>query len=195
MGGGIVRKPVRKFLGAALFGLLVVFVTAPGLAGAQTVPGEGAPPVPGDCTFSVTPNPITAIPSTVSVAGTAPGGVTVELFVDGAATPAQSQVLPATPNPGQFSFALSVTHDPTSVEVSYLYGNKNAYVQGCTDIAGNIVTRITKATAPTEAPAVASKLAFTGSNDTTTYVLIGAAAVVVGLVLVVAARRRSRVNG
>jgi LPXTG-motif cell wall-anchored protein len=179
---------VRKFLGAALFGLLAVFVTAPGLAGAQTVPGEGAPPVPGDCTFSVTPDPVTTIPTTVTVAGTAPGGVTVELFVDGATTPAQSTVLPAAPNPGSFSFPLAVTHDDTSVQVSFLFGNKNAYVQGCTDIAGNAVTRITKA-------AEASKLAFTGSNDTPTYVLIGAAAVVVGLVLVVAARRRSRVNG
>ena len=37
-------------------------------------------------------------------------------------------------------------------------------------------------------------LAFTGSSDTPSYVLIGIAALVVGAVLVVAARRRSQVS-
>ena len=43
-------------------------VLAPAMAGAQTtttlVPGEGAPPVPGDCTFDVTPNPVAALTRT-----------------------------------------------------------------------------------------------------------------------------------
>ena len=39
-----------------------------------------------------------------------------------------------------------------------------------------------------------SDLAFTGSSDTPTYVLIGIAALVFGAVLVVAARRRSQVS-
>ena len=186
------RNPVRKFLGTALIGLLGVFVAAPAIAGAQTVPGEGAPPVPGGCTFSVTPNPVAALPANVTVAGTAPGGVTVELFVNGSTTPSASQVLPAAPNPGSFSFPLTVTVNNTQIDINYTYGNQNAYVQGCTDVAGTVVTRVTVQTAGV---VVARPLAFTGSNNTPTYVLIGLGAVVVGLVLVVAARRRSRVHG
>jgi LPXTG-motif cell wall-anchored protein len=188
---------VRKFLGAALIAMVGVFVLAPAIAGAQTtttttfVPGEGAPPVPGGCTFSVTPNPVAALPANVTVAGTAPGGVTVELFVNGSTTPAASKTLPASPDPGSFSFPLTVTVNNTQVSVNYTYGNQNAYVQGCTGVGGEVVTRITVQTAPAQVAA----LAFTGSDNTPTYVIIGAAAVVVGLVLVVAARRRSKVHG
>ena len=189
------RNPVRKFLGAALIGLLGVFVAAPAIAGAQTVPGEGAPPVPGDCTFSVTPNPVAALPANVTIAGTAPAGVTVELFVNGSTTPSASQVLPASPNPASFSFPLTVTTNNTQVDINYTYGNQNAYVQGCTDVAGTVVTRITVQVAGTTVVAAPAALAFTGSNNTPTYVLIGVGAVVIGLVLVVAARRRSRVHG
>jgi LPXTG-motif cell wall-anchored protein len=195
-GGTDVRNPVRKFLGAALIGLLGVFVAAPAIAGAQTVPGSGAPAVPGDCTFSATPNPVAALPANVTVAGTAPGGVTVEMFVNGSTTPSASQVLPATPDPGSFSFPLTVTANNTQVDINYTYGDQNAYVQGCTDVAGTVVTRITVQAAGEQVvkPAAAA-LAFTGSNNTPTYVLIGVGAVVIGLVLVVAARRRSRVHG
>ncbi len=45
-----------------------------------------------------------------------------------------------------------------------------------------------------EAARPAAALAFTGSSDTPSYVLIGIAAIVVGAVLVVAARRRSQVS-
>ena len=37
-------------------------------------------------------------------------------------------------------------------------------------------------------------LAFTGSNNTTSFVLIGVTALIVGIVLTVGARRRSRVS-
>jgi LPXTG-motif cell wall-anchored protein len=73
------------------------------------------------------------------------------------------------------------------VSVNYTYGNKNAYVTGCTGPGGVTVLRA-------EGAAKAANLAFTGSSNTTTYVLIGAAAIVLGIVLVVAARRRSHVN-
>ncbi|MFN8027727.1 MAG: LPXTG cell wall anchor domain-containing protein [Acidimicrobiia bacterium] len=188
---------MRKIFGAALIATVSVFVLAPAIAGAQTttttfVPGEGAPPVPGDCTFSVTPNPVAALPANVTVAGTAPAGVTVELFVNGSTTPAATQTLAASPDPAPFSFPLTVTANNTQVDINYTYGSQNAYVQGCTDVAGTVVTRITVQTAGEN---VARPLAFTGSNNTPTYVIIGAAAIVVGLVLVVAARRRSRVHG
>jgi LPXTG-motif cell wall-anchored protein len=178
-------------LGAALIGLLAAFVMAPAMAGAQTVPGEGAPPVPGDCTFDVNPNPVGAIPADVTISGTAPGGVTVELFVNGSLTASDSRTLPAAPNPGSFSFPLTVTANNTQVDLNYTYGNKNAYVQGCTNVAGTVVTRITVQTAP----ANTAPLAFTGSSETPTYVLIGFGALAVGVVLVVASRRRARVHG
>jgi len=186
-----VRNPVRKFLGVALIGLLGVFVAAPAIAGAQTVPGEGAPPVPGDCTFDVTPNPVAALPANVTIAGTAPAGVTVELFVNGSTTASASKTLAASPDPGSFSFPLTVNTDNTQVDINYTYGNKNAYVQGCTNVAGTVVTRITVQTAPQ----TVAKLAFTGSSETPTYLLIGFGALAVGVVLVVASRRRSRVHG
>ena len=44
------------------------------------------------------------------------------------------------------------------------------------------------------AEATKSSLAFTGSSNTPSYVLIGIAALVLGAVLVVAARRRSQVS-
>ena len=131
------RNPVRKFLGTALIGLLGVFVAAPAIAGAQTVPGEAHRRFPATAPSSVTPNPVAALPANVTVAGTAPGGVTVELFVNGSTTPSASQTLPATPDPGSFSFPLTVTVNNTQVDVNYTYGNKNAYVQGCTDVAGD----------------------------------------------------------
>jgi LPXTG-motif cell wall-anchored protein len=186
-----VRNPVRKFLGAALIGLLGVFVAAPAIAGAQTVPAETAPSVPGDCTFDVTPNPVAALPANVTIAGTAPAGVTVELFVNGSTTASASQKLPAAPDPGAFSFPLTVTTDNTQVGINYTYGNKNAYVQGCTNVAGTVVTRITVQVAGN----TIARLAFTGSSDTPTYVLIGFGALAVGVVLVVASRRRARVHG
>jgi len=40
----------------------------------------------------------------------------------------------------------------------------------------------------------AAALAFTGSNNTPSYVLVGIAALVLGAVLVIAARRRSQVT-
>ncbi len=50
-----------------------------------------------------------------------------------------------------------------------------------------------KPVTPAAQPAAAA-LAFTGSSDTPSYVLIGIAAIVVGAVLVVAARRRSHLS-
>ena len=191
------RNPVRKFLGTALIGLLGVFVAAPAIAGAQTtapIPGDGV----GQCTYIV-PTTVAATGDQVQVTGSAPGGVTVQLFVNNSVTPTAQQVLPGTSATTQpFSFTFTVTTSPTVVSVNYLYGGTgeaagNSYVAGCSNgnVSGEVVTRITVQTA---GEVVARPLAFTGSNNTPTYVLIGVGAVVVGLVLMVAARRRSRVH-
>ena len=107
------------------------------------------------------------------------------------AHPATYELPAASPDPGSFSFPLTVNTDNTQVDINYTYGNKNAYVQGCTNVAGTVVTRITVQTAPQ----TVAKLAFTGSSETPTYLLIGFGALAVGVVLVVASRRRSRVHG
>ncbi len=184
------RKSVRRLLGVALIGLVSAFVLAPTLAGAQTVPGEGpAPEPPGDCTY-VAPATVAALGDTITITGNAPAGVTVQLFVNGGANPAQQVVLPNSPAFPAFSFNLQITADPTSFAVSYLYGNKNAYTATCSagGVEGAVVSRVTVANN------TASRLAFTGSSDTPTYVIVGAAAVILGLVFVVGARRRARTD-
>jgi LPXTG-motif cell wall-anchored protein len=177
-------------LGVALIGLLSAFVLAPSMAGAQTIPGEGTvpPPPPGDCTYS-SPTTVNAIGDTITITGSAPAGVTVQLFVNGAQTPSQEVVLPDTPAFPTFSFDLQISGDPTSFTLSYLYGNKNAYTATCSGIEGALVTRITVASQN------AGRLAFTGSSETPAYVFVGLAALVLGAVFVVAARRRARTDG
>ena len=67
----------------------------------------------------------------------------------------------------------------------------NAYTAACATVAGPARGRTSIVAGETVA---VGPLAFTGSSDTPSYVLIGIAAVVIGAVLVVAARRRSQVS-
>jgi len=160
-------------------------VALPMVAAAQTtttfVPGEGAPPSPGDCSFTVTPLNPTAFPALLTVSGTTPTGQPLQVVVtyqlDGQpnATTVGTQDLP---DGGDFSLSFTASGAGT-VAVNYLFGNKNAYTTGCSGVGAVTVVR--------------SVLAFTGSNDTPSLALIGTVAVVVGLVLVVAVRRRSQV--
>jgi LPXTG-motif cell wall-anchored protein len=96
---------------------------------------------------------------------------------------------------GSFTMTFVVPTAGT-LTVNYTFGGDgNAYVTGCT--GGEIVVleaaNVTRAAA---APAASPALAFTGSSNTPSYVLIGIAALVLvlGAVLVVAARRRSQVS-
>jgi LPXTG-motif cell wall-anchored protein len=199
-GGSIVRYPVRKILGVALFGVLAVFVSAPALAGAQTVPGEGAPPSPGDCVInSITPNPFPPGGSVLTVAGTAPAGVELQIYynevigadgkpLNAGATPVASVVVPAN---GNFSVQTPFVSTTTDVSANYTFGNQNFYATGCSNVAGQVVVRVTPATVAAQ---TVTRLAFTGSSNTPTYVLIGLGAVIVGVVLVVASRRRARMH-
>ena len=61
------RNAVRKSVGVALIGLLGAFALPMLAAGAQTngsAGSNGVPPdPPGTCTFTVTPNPLAAVPT------------------------------------------------------------------------------------------------------------------------------------
>jgi LPXTG-motif cell wall-anchored protein len=191
-----VRNPVRKLMGVAVVGVLGALFAMPMLtAGAQ----EGvAPQPPGDCVIlSVTPNPVPAFPADVTVTGTAPDGVVITLYrqtppVTGALVPIASQTV--TGNAFSLTGNLPAASD---ISLNFTFGNQNAYTAGCATPGGEVVVRVDVAAAEVTKPApaaAAQALAFTGSNDTPSYVLVGIAALVLGAVLVVAARRRSQLS-
>ena len=88
-------------------------------------------------------------------------------------------------NGGAFSVTFTA-NGPGNVSANYTYGPKNAYTTGCATVNGLVVVRV-------EAQA-ATKLAFTGSNNTPSLILIGTVALIAGLVLVIAVRRRSEIT-
>jgi LPXTG-motif cell wall-anchored protein len=173
----------KRVLATVVLGVAVVFALGAG-AGAQTTTTTAtAPPSPGPCTFSVTPSTIAANGTSVTVSGTAPVGVTVQVFVNGAAVAGKSAVVPAG---GAFSFTVTANIND-NVSVNYTYGNKNAYTTGCATALGETVVKVLQASGSTALP-------FTGSSDTTNMLLIAGFALVVGTVLVVGGRRRSAVR-
>jgi LPXTG-motif cell wall-anchored protein len=204
----IVRNPVRKFLGLIVIGVLGALFAMPMLvAGAQTngsTGSNGVPPdPPGDCVvLDVTPNPIPALGTQVTITGTAPStdNTHVVLFNNGVpAVGTGTDVVEQDVTDGTFTLTYTVNAVPASLSVNFTFGNQNAYTAICADVngitefpitveAGNVVKPTTPAAAQAQA------LAFTGSSDTPSYVLIGIAAIVLGAVLVVAARRRSQVS-
>jgi LPXTG-motif cell wall-anchored protein len=195
----IVRNPVRKIWGVALVGVLGALFAFPMLAaGAQSGEGGVAPAPPGDCVIlSVAPNPVPAFGTQVSITGTAPNGVTIVLFANGSPATANSgtDVVSQLVTDNTFSLKYTV-NSAVDLSVNFTFGNQNAYTAGCATPAGEVVVRVDVAgQAVTRTPtAQAQALAFTGSNDTPSYVLVGVAALVVGGVLVVAARRRRSVS-
>jgi LPXTG-motif cell wall-anchored protein len=160
-------------------------------AGAQTVPGEGAPATPDCVILSVEPNPVAAFPATITVTGTVSSDVHLTLY---ATTPPDTGTKAAIANQdvtaGNFSISGQVTGE-SDISLGITFGNQNAYTGACATPGGETVVRVKSATATKPA---AGALAFTGSSDTPSYVLIGIAAIVVGAVLVVAARRRSHLS-
>jgi LPXTG-motif cell wall-anchored protein len=206
----IVRNAVRKFVGVALVGLLGALALPMLAAGAQTATTNGSsgsngipPDPPGDCSFTVTPNPIPALGTQVTINGTAPtsDNAHVVLIADGVPAVPQSgtDVVEADPAANGSYTLLYTVNAQVGLSVSMTFGNQNAYAADCIGPGGITVVRVTvKAADVTKPPAAvqpaAQALAFTGSSDTPSYVLIGIAAIVVGAVLVVAARRRSQVS-
>jgi LPXTG-motif cell wall-anchored protein len=187
----IVRNPVRKFVGVALMGVIGALFALPMVAaGAQEVPGEGAPVAPTCTILSTTPNPVTAFPADVTVTGTVQSGVHITLY--GQTPPGTGTVVALASQDvtnDTFSLTANLTGE-TDLTVNFTYGTDNAYTSGCATPGGEVVVRVKSNTATKPA----ASLAFTGSSDTPSYVLIGIAAIVVGAVLVVAARRRSHLS-
>lgn len=171
---------MKKMLGVAAVGVLAVMSLA-SVAGAQT---EGtAPPSPGPCVININPALSQTFPVNVTVSGTAPVGVHMIIFRDGASV-AEGDVGAS----GTFSFpGINVPSAQTAISANYTYGDGNAYTTICADPAGTVVLRV---------KAEAAALAFTGSSSNTgTYVLVGVAAIVLGLVMLVGVKRRASVRG
>jgi LPXTG-motif cell wall-anchored protein len=187
----IVRYPVRKFMGVALVGVLGALFALP-MIGAGAQEGGAIPPSPGPCSFTAGGT----APGTVTGTVTVPDGATqvvVTFTPDDTTHPAQTFPQAAPAGGGTVNFTFDVT-EPGVVSANYNYLNDNTYVTGCGGPNGEEGIAINRApTAPTAA-AQAAALAFTGSSDTPSYVLIGIAAIVLGAVLVVAAKRRSQVS-
>jgi LPXTG-motif cell wall-anchored protein len=182
--------------------LFVMPMLAAGAATNGSTGSDGVPPPPpGACVIlAVAPNPVPAFPTQVTISGTAPSidNTHIVLYANGApATPnAPSDVVQQDVTTGTFTLKYTVLA-PTDLSVNYTYGNQNAYTAGCATPLGEVVVRVVEVKgAAVTRPAVAGAqaLAFTGSNNTPSYVLVGIAALVLGAVLVIAARRRSRLS-
>jgi LPXTG-motif cell wall-anchored protein len=194
----MVRKSVRKFMGVAVLGALAALFALPmASAGAQEfIPGEGPPPSPECAITSFSPaGPVGGFPVDVVVQGTVVEDATITLF---ALTPPATepvQLDEVTVGPGPFEVS-GVVNGPSTITVGVTYGPENAYAAACADENGITSFPITLQAEEVVRPpaAAAAQLAFTGSSDTPSYVLIGIAAIVVGAVLVVAARRRSHLS-
>jgi LPXTG-motif cell wall-anchored protein len=175
-------------MGVALIGVLGLFVLPMTTAGAQTTTTAGpttttAGPSVGatSCSFSVTgtsPN--------FEIKGTgAPAQSTVTLYFTPTNTGVKSAV--ATQPGPSFDFFFTAPSSGT-FSVGYVTTDGGAYTAVCATVAGEVVVAANEATRP------AAALAFTGSSNTPSYVIIGIAAIVVGTILVMAARRRRQVS-
>jgi LPXTG-motif cell wall-anchored protein len=179
-----VRTSVRRLTRIGVMSAVVALAALPVFA--TSAAAADPPPSPGPCTFTVTPKPVASFPADVVVSGTVPqSGVTVTAFVNGVAD--GSVVAGANL---QLSIPVHLT-SAANISVNYFFGNKNAYSTGCADPGGALVVRVDVASA---AATQSRALAFTGSNNTLSFVLVGVAALVVGLVLTVGARRRNKVS-
>ena len=178
------QRSVRRLTRVVILGAIATFAAVPLLAtSASAQSSEDAV-----CTFNVLPNPIPPpFPAAVHIEGTAPPGTEVTAF-----SGATALVTTTTNAAGNFSSANFAVFPETDVSASFSVAG-GSYATGCADPQGLLVVRVT-ALAENVQRAQAQALAFTGSNNTTSFVLIGVTALVVGIVLTVGARRRSRIT-
>ena len=182
---------VKRFTRIVAVGAIAL-VALGGLAGAASAAdevdlGEGGEQL---CTFNILPNPLPA-DGNVHLEGLAPPFATViaSLASDLNDPPAALAEAQADAN-GVFLSANFHLDGPTDIVANFFLEGEdhtNAYAKGCGDPQGSLVVRVRGAQA-------AQALALTGSNNTSTFVMIGVSALVVGIVLTVGARRRSRIS-
>ncbi|MFI5054180.1 MAG: LPXTG cell wall anchor domain-containing protein, partial [Acidimicrobiia bacterium] len=187
--GMLVRSTMHKLMAVAV----IAVVGASGVLVVSPMSAAGAATGPQCAILTVAPASLPATGGTVTVTGTGPvgvGTVHMELFVNGSIVAAQDVASGA---PFSLSAVVVPPAGATSISVSVNYTSSvgNAYVGGCADANGATVLSIRVEAAQASK---AAALAYTGSSNTPSYVLIGVAALVLGFVLVVAARRRSRAN-
>jgi LPXTG-motif cell wall-anchored protein len=173
----------------ALSALLASFAFAAAAGALSPPPGEGRPASPGSCVFGITPAAADGAmePGSVTVSvtqlPTIDEPLTVQLFRNGSVV--QSRVVNPPPGlPVNFNPIDVVAGD--TVSVNYILRNVSTYSTVCATVAGQTVVTVRGAQA--------ARLAFTGSSNTSTFVLVGVAALVLGLVFVVGSRRRHRVS-
>lgn len=179
------QRSMRRFTRMAIAGAIAAFVAVPLFATSASAVDAAA----AVCTFNVLPNPVPA-GGTIHIEGTAPPLSTVSAFnVTNPGTPILL-VTTLTTATGTFHSADFAVTPPVDISATFTLAGSN-YATGCANSEGLLVTRV-------DAEVVAAQqqraLAFTGSNNTTSFVLIGVTAVIVGIVLTVGARRRSRVS-
>jgi LPXTG-motif cell wall-anchored protein len=183
-GGKNVHRSMRRFTRIVIVGAIAAFAAVPLFATSASAVEAGA----AVCTFDVLPNPVPA-GGTVHIEGTAPAGATVTAFdVTNPGTPilVSSAIANAS---GNFRGPDFVITPPRNFSATFTLAGSD-YATGCADPDGLLVVRVEVLAAAVQRQA----LAFTGSNNTTSFVLIGVTALIVGIVLTVGARRRSRVS-
>jgi len=175
-----VRRSIRMLtMSAVVVGTLGAFVGGSAVAASAQTTGDTAE----QCVVLSPAPPLPA--GAVQVKGTAPIGSTVQFF-DAAGTAGPTAV-----TDGSGNFLINVSNSPGQYSVNFTLQEGNGYASGCVDPAADVVVKPVSVTTPA---ATAAALAFTGSSETSTYVLVGLAALVLGTVLIVAARRRSHVT-
>jgi LPXTG-motif cell wall-anchored protein len=183
-----VHSSMRRFTRIVVVGAIAAFAAVPLFATSASAVEAGPA---GVCVFSVVPNPVPA-GGTVHIEGTAPADADVTAF-DVTGNPANPPVVATATadGSGNFRSADFAITPPRDISATFTLSGSN-YATGCASPAGLLVVRVD----PVVAAAAAQRqaLAFTGSNNTTSFVLIGVTALVVGIVLTVGARRRGRVS-
>jgi LPXTG-motif cell wall-anchored protein len=176
-----VHTSVRRFSRLAICGAVAAFAVVPLFASSASAADGGT----AVCSFNIVPNPVASFPAQVHLEGTAPAGTTVTAF--SGATPLVTAV---TNGSGSFVTGTFTVNGATDITANFAVTSGDGYGTGCADPLGLSVVRVEAAAASQPAQA----LAFTGSSNTTSFVLIGATALIVGIVLTIGARRRSRTS-
>lgn len=181
MEGRNVRRSVSKLTRVVTLGAIAAFAAVPLFATSASAQASGD----AVCTFNVVPNPISPpYPAAVHIEGTAPPGTEVSAF-----NGATLLVTTTADAAGNFSSGNFSIFPDTNVSANFV-DDGGSYATGCADPEGVLVVRPRVEAENVQRRAQAQALAFTGSNNTTPFVLVGLTALIVGIVLTVAARRR-----